>query len=85
MIIPIRVPADAQPVTNGGTWQMNPKHQLAADPCPVCHEALVTAPITLVYLGIRPGERKASGWMNGMSVPVHALCALGPDHTQAEE
>ncbi|MFC9085320.1 hypothetical protein [Nocardiopsis dassonvillei] len=83
---PIRVPADAQVRTAGGTMTLAPTHPLAVRRalCLVCDRPLRAEPITLVYIGAAPQDRKTSGWMTGAGLPVHAVCALGPDHAQAE-
>ncbi|MFJ4515227.1 hypothetical protein [Streptomyces sp. NPDC088816] len=78
MIIPIRVPVDAAIHTDGGIRQLGPEHPLFRVLCPACGSHLEDQPITLVYVGAHPEDRKASGWMTGAAVGVHAACAGVP-------
>ncbi|MFJ8347658.1 hypothetical protein ACIQ9J_15040 [Streptomyces sp. NPDC094153] len=78
MIIPIRVPVDAAIHTDGGIRQLGPEHPLFRVLCPACGSHLEDQPITLVYVGAHPEDRKASGWMTGAAVAVHAACAGVP-------
>ncbi|WP_281155154.1 hypothetical protein [Streptomyces sp. HYC2] len=78
MIIPIRVPADAAIHTEGGIRQLSPEHPLFGTLCPACGSHLEDQPITLVFVGTHPEDWKASGWMTGAAVAVHATCAGVP-------
>ncbi|MEU3346391.1 hypothetical protein ABZ723_15675 [Streptomyces sp. NPDC006700] len=78
MIIPIRVPVDAAIHTDGGIRQLGPEHPLFRVLCPACGSHLEDQPITLVYVGAHPEDRKASGWMTGAAVGVHAACVGVP-------
>ncbi|WP_137991234.1 hypothetical protein [Streptomyces vilmorinianum] len=75
MIIPVRVHADAQVHTVGGIRELQPDHPLYSEHCPVCDFLLGTQPITLVFVGIEPEDRKDTGWTTGGAVAVHAACA----------
>jgi len=74
-VIPVRVPADAPPHTVGGIRTLSAEHPLHTAACPVCDGLLADQPITLVFVGIHPEDRKASGWTTGGAVAVHAACA----------
>lgn len=76
-MIPVRVPADAPMYLVGGERSLQPDHPLYDALCPACDEPLAALPITLVYVGMRPDDRKDSGWATGASVPVHVSC-VGP-------
>lgn len=74
-MIPVRVPADAHTHTVGGVRTLDDGHPLCLVHCPVCDNLLGPEPITLVYVGMLPVDRKESGWTTGAAVAVHALCA----------
>lgn len=77
-MIPVRVPADASLHTVGGIRELSADHPLFMEDCPVCDCVLGFEPITLVYIGMMPEDRKAAGWTTGAAVAVHALCAGMP-------
>lgn len=79
-MIPIRVPADAPLHTVGGVRELASDHPLFTEDCPVCDAVLGFEPVTLVYVGTLPEDRKESGWTTGAAVAVHAECAgVRPD------
>lgn len=75
MIIPVRVPFDAPLHTVGGVRTLQVDHPLYITDCPVCDAVLGSEPITLVFVGMLPEDRKESGWMTGAAIAVHAACA----------
>lgn len=75
MIIPIRVPVNAPTYLIGGERRLSPEHPLYAHDCPVCSTPLGDAPITLVYVGMRPDDRKERGWTTGAAVAIHIDCS----------
>lgn len=85
-MIPVRVPHDAPLYTTGGILRLQPDHPLHDTPCPVCDAHLADAPLTLVYVGVEPGDRKEHGWMTGSAVTVHAACArVAPESDDAPD
>lgn len=74
-MIPVRVPVDAPLTTMGGVRTLGVGHFANDDVCPVCDQPLANTPITLVFVGIAPEDRKESGWTTGGSVIVHGACA----------
>jgi len=76
--IPVRVdPAVKAHVTRAG-MQLQPTHPLYIEGCPVCGEALLDGPISLVYVGRCPGER----W-TAAAVAVHDTCTDEPAEVPA--
>jgi hypothetical protein len=75
-MIPVRVPADAEPVlATDQRFTIAPDHPLAEWGCPVCDEPLVNRVTVLILAGIAPEDRKDSGYTTGAGVCVHAVCA----------
>lgn len=74
-MIPVPVPVDAPLHTVGGVRELAADHPLFDTDCPVCDFVLGFEPITLVYVGMMPGDRKETGWTTGAAVAVHAACA----------
>ena len=85
MNIPIRARSDSPITTFGVRPPMTPDHPLADLGYQVCGGARTTEPITLVFVGVRPENRKpGGGWTTGAAVIVHAACAgLSPDQPAA--
>jgi hypothetical protein len=77
VIIPVRVPVGLEVYTVGGVRTVSVDHPLAGETCPVCDAYLAGTQVTLVYVGIRPDDRKATGWTTGAAVAVHVDCT-GP-------
>jgi hypothetical protein len=78
-MIPVRVPAGLKPVlATEDRRVIEPGHPLAAEFCPACHKPLAGTAVVLVFVGINPRDRKATGWTAGSAVAVHETCAVGP-------
>lgn len=72
MVLPVRVPVDA-PIHRLDAGTISDDHPLAFRPCPVCCQPLHgSRPVVLVYVGMRPEDRRPSGWARGFAVAVHA-------------
>lgn len=85
-MIPIRVPANAPLHTVGGIRILDDQHPLYWEDCPVCDEPIGSRPLTLVYVGVLPEDRKERGWTTGAAVAVHAACAgLDTDQQSASD
>lgn len=83
-MIPVRVPAACIPVLGTDRrFDIAPDHPLSSVECPVCDELLSDGghAVVLVFVGVRPGDRKPAGYVTGAAVAVHEACALGPPAT----
>jgi hypothetical protein len=84
VIIPVRVAVDAPLHLVGGQRTLTPDHPLYDRPCHVCGERLGDTPITLVYVGTHPSDRKPAGYTAGSAVAVHVDCAGPGASTEGE-